>query len=105
MQSELLPAEFEVIWEKAEQISVHTGKFSGECECSASSLSGSEDGAGMSCTSWRQALAGSLAMASSISCKGFTSEKCATDSKLSMTSIWWLCQNLNFPWINLQFSR
>src|ERR1035438_4592647 len=84
-------------------LSFSTRKFSGDCECSASSLSRSEEragrgaasfkmasqpsagnspghSAGMSCTSWRRALAGSFAMASSISSSDFMWEKCVTFS-------------------------
>ncbi len=88
-------------------LSFSARKFSGDCECSASSLSSREDNAGrgaasfkmasqpsagnspghsagMSCTSWRRALAGNLAMASSISSSDFTTEKCASGTRLSI---------------------
>jgi hypothetical protein len=41
----------------------------------------------MSCTSWRRAFAGNLAMASTISCNDFTNKKCVSNIRLSMASI------------------
>lgn len=88
-------------------LSFITRNFSGDCECSASNSSSSDENAGrgdssfkmashpsagnasgqsagISFTSWRRDLDGSLAMASSISSNDFTMKKCDSFENLSM---------------------